>query len=148
MRPAASEFHLRFVDAAVEVAVEHHHLVTSAEHPAQAQDETVGVGGRGGHLPIGRPKRRASSAPTHRLSSVGSIRVEPRRAWRAMASATAGWAWRTWSPIAEGEVDVLLAVDVGDARARASFTSSGQLPGHCCIQCNGAPYSQWRRFSR
>ena len=34
----------------------------------------------------GSPNRRLSSVPTHPASSVGSIVVMPRAAWRAMAS--------------------------------------------------------------
>ncbi len=120
--PGGVEFHLRFVDAAVVVAVEHHHLVTSAEHPAQAQDETVGVGGRGGHLPIGQAEapRQFGADPQAVLGRQHQGGAAPRLAGVGVGHRRLGVA-EHGAAIAEGEVDVLLAVDVGDARALGLF---------------------------
>lgn len=61
MDPAAGDhpllsvqLHLRFVDAAVIVPIERDDLVPTRDHSAQADDEPVGVGGGGGHLPVGQ----------------------------------------------------------------------------------------------
>ena len=89
-----------------------------------------------------RPKRRASSSPTAIASSVGSIVVIPRAELRAhrldhRGRPVAGHRAR----VAEAEVDVLVAVDVDDPRARRLGAKTGKPPAQRIIHGIGTPPS-------
>ena len=78
----------------------------------------------------GRPNRRASSAPTHAASTEGNIVVIPRIAWAYKASATCGKPVAGHRPgVAEAEVDVAQAVDVGEVGAAGRVEEDRERPG-------------------
>ena len=90
----------RLVDGAVVAPVEDEHL-RRARSPrgrgaAAKRFASVAVSA---NCQNGRPKRRASSSPTQAASSVGSIAVEPRAAWAAIAGTTGSGACPAIAPV-------------------------------------------------
>src|SRR3954470_20016950 len=83
-------------------------------------------------LHCGTVKRRASSAPTTAASSVGIITVAPPSSAKRVATAATVGAGEcpAIAPVSpEAEVDELVAVDVGDARADGAIEVQGEAAG-------------------
>ena len=121
--------HEGLVDAAVIAPVEDQDLGAAGEMPGDAEREAVCVGGRERELP-----ERESEAP-------GELRRHPDGVLRGQHGGDAsgclpldrfgheGSGVTGHGPrVAEGEVDVLVAVDVGEARAIGARAEDGERP--------------------
>ena len=85
------------------------------------------------------PNRRVSSEPTHCASSVGSIVVIPPSSpiLRVTAATVGQGVPGHGAGVAEGEVDVGVAVDIGDAVALGLVEVEGKPPLHMFIHVIG-----------
>ena len=113
-RPAIPEAQEGIVDRAVIAAVEHQHLGPAGDGAAPADDEAVGVGGRGGHLPEGQAELARQELAHHRHilgrqhigEAMAGLGGDRRRHGRGrMAEHRAG--------VAQAEIVIAVAVDVG-----------------------------------
>jgi len=87
------------VDGAVVAPVEDEISLPARDLPRQSDGEPVGVRGAHGDLPARQPEARVSSSPTGIASSVGSMKVIPRRTWLTIASTAASGAWPVMAPV-------------------------------------------------
>ena len=117
VRPEQRE---RLVDAAVVAPREHEDLRTAGQLPGKADRPPVGVARGQRERPARHPEAPLSSAPTQAALSVGIIAVRPpcscTRDWIAATTGAGEWPGHR-AGVAEREVDVLEAVDVGHATA-------------------------------
>ncbi|MNE30468.1 hypothetical protein D3C80_1239850 [compost metagenome] len=115
---AVAGAHHGLVDGAVVAAIEHQDHLAPGDRPRPAQDEAVGVGGGGRHLPERQAEALGQAlAADHRIltgqhggqAAPGLLAQGRGNRRRRVAEHAAG--------IAQAEVDVLAAVDVDEARA-------------------------------
>ena len=163
--PSGPITHERLVDAAVVAVGEHEDLRPSGDQSRQPDRPPIRVGRGQRERPERQPNRRVSSAPTHSASSVGSIVVMPPSVAMRSCTARDGGRGRVTghrAGVAEREVDVGVAVDVGDPvavrlgegragsrRTTCSSTSwarrrrGGRRFGARCTTARGSPGSRY-----
>ena len=119
-----------FVDGAVVAPVVHDHLRFAGDRTGKTQSETICVGGAQGELPLGKPEAPRQLARHPRCVGGwqhhgGATRHLMSDCLRHFGVRMAGHRPR----VAQTQVDVFVAVDVGEARALCRVEHDRERPG-------------------